>query len=263
MSPFDKLQKVDYNIEYAHVYASEIVNYSEYFQQSADKTKQVIRAYETKGLTYSLAVLIDDYTNEAKSVDISDIRTSLRDAGLEPDYIVLESVMASVAEKLITSLPDKYLKYDNGRTMFLTQLSDPHIDELTPLAKRYKTIFVERVTGRRSSDSHLDSELIRSVQQNRTRSSSSIILSTGEGHTKRYSCPLLAACWHLMRLGLNDFETPIQYASKHSNSMVGQRLISILPVEFLKVEATALELMKLSRSKTISKASRRVEYFFY
>ena len=107
--------KVDFNIEYAHIYVSEeslesrdfINNYS----KNIEITKQIVQELESKDKTYSLNVLIDDYSPFISDVNLDKIYHLLDECELPPDHIMLESDFANrSAEKLIDLIDSRYLK---------------------------------------------------------------------------------------------------------------------------------------------------------
>lgn len=102
------MEKVDFNIEYAHIYSNEI--FGQEHQDSLAVLKLVLEIMESGGHSYNLNLLIDEYHPEAKDLDINDFIAKLKEQGFAPDYLYLESELHNDVNLLLDVLTEeKYL----------------------------------------------------------------------------------------------------------------------------------------------------------
>ena len=120
-------QKLIYNIEYAHIYGSQIgIDISiEEIRESVEKTKAIIKQLGNK--SYTLCVLIDDY-NEPMKKEEYEIYDLLKKLNLAPDYIARESRLVSAAETLLQELPPRFINFiSEERIDFVSKSEDLHL----------------------------------------------------------------------------------------------------------------------------------------
>ena len=254
---------VDINIEYAHLYAANLERDIKSLENGVQKAREIIDLADRQRLTHSSTVLVDDYSIGSTEVDIKKILLILESLRLAPDYVVLESEMVANVTYFLQFLPQKNLIRETDRVVYHSAGLDANLEQTALPARRYKSIFMERAKRSGGSENQMTGRQVLSLQQHRIHSESSIVLAVGEGASVRYSCPLLTACWYLIRLGVEPFYSPILYRRRNAPSFVGRRLVTVLPLDYLKVEATAVELLSLSKTKAISKCKKRISYFFH
>ena len=115
------MSKVDYNIEYAHIYSNEVFNHEH--TESLDVLDLVLKILKKDNRTYSLNLLIDEYHPGINSLDVDDFLIKLKDKGYYPDFLHLESDLHKdidfVLENLIKKkLVNEYYRYfeKNGKS---------------------------------------------------------------------------------------------------------------------------------------------------
>lgn len=260
--------KVDFSIEYAHIYGSELVSgnfVNEEHKQSIQETKRIVEELESRGKTYSLCVLIDDY-NEPAEVDEQSINDQLKKSGLAPDYVVKESQMARGAEVLLNALPPKFKSVSEQEVGFVAETEDLYLWTSTNSSdtRSFKEILLQSVTGKQKQTSTDVEKTV--IKREGIKSKFEIALKYKDHKEVKYSCPLMAASWHLSRLGVESFVGGLELVNSFSSPkrpFIGDRLLTILPAKYLKVEGTALEIISLVKTKTISKMRKRMEYVFF
>lgn len=258
----NQIDTVDYNIEYAHIYSSDLLEDLSKVRSNIAKTKNLIKTISNINATYSLTVLIDDYSEDQLPVSKVVINNLFLELGLIPDHIIMESEMAKEADFLLNTLPEKNLIREENRFILKSESTDMHFSEMFQEKKRYKTIEMEKMLLGEEAWNDLQRINLLNLKQQRVHSNSNLILVFDDGKTRRYSCPLLAACWYLARLGVEPFYSSIKHSLNVQKLFVGNNLLTVLHLNYLKVESTAIELIGLSKSKTISKCKRRIEYYF-
>jgi len=253
---------VDYNIEYAHVYVSDITENLSKLDLNIEKTISIIDDLNRKKMTYTLSVFVDDYSDNDKTINVNEIISLCNSLRLPPDHVVMESEMAKTAENFIDKLPERYLLSEDNKMYFKSESTDIHFSDLLKDRRRYKAIFIEKAEMDRKAWEEQKQKEYLALRQQRCHSNSSLVLYYNDGKDVRFSCPLLAACWYMARLGVEPFYSSIQNKLSINKPFIGNKLITVLPLEFLKVESTALELIGLSRTKVISKNRKKIEYHF-
>lgn len=83
------MEKVDFNIEYAHIYADE--TFGQEHRNSLAVLKLILDVLRSGNKSYSLNLLIDEYHPEDKALDVGDFIGKLKEHGFAPDYFYLES----------------------------------------------------------------------------------------------------------------------------------------------------------------------------
>jgi len=254
--------KVDYNIEFHHVFGEDFIDL-EIDVVNIEKTLEIIDALESKGHTYSLNILVDDYTEKSlikkDDIDIHILIDKIKTYGIEPDYIIMESDLCRLAEKFISYLPSKWKKFTNGRLSFINYKKNILLKKRVnydDIDTDYIFLFLEEKNllprKRITKKEHWFDVL------------SDVTLRYKEKQGNRYSCVLLTACWHLHRLGIKEFSEHLPNTIKITRkSFFGKRSITVLSHKFLSVEANALDLISFLTKKSIKKASSKIEYLFY
>ncbi|MBU2523415.1 MAG: hypothetical protein KKE23_03955 [Nanoarchaeota archaeon] len=259
------LPEVDYNIEYAHIYADQFAQGEEFGEEhlkSIELTKDLVKRLETEGKTYCLCVLIDNY-NAQFSLNQEQIFNELGGLGLSPDFIVEESLFAkneisekTLAQHLIESLSDKYVKKAKEKTALAIQ-SNNILGWANSNKKGFKEMFVEAVEKGENALEDLE-------DKSGYNFSSQTVLQYQEEQNTMYTCPLLTACWHLTRLGVKPFDKAAKHISVYSGKpFFGEKLITVLPSKYIKIEGMAMEIVSLAKSKTIKKKKNKMEYLFF
>jgi len=85
------MERVDYNIEYAHIYSDEVFN-DEHIE-SLNVLELILRILKNDNKSYNLNLLVDEYHPEIKSLDIDDFLNKLKFRGYYPDFLYLESYL--------------------------------------------------------------------------------------------------------------------------------------------------------------------------
>lgn len=215
------------------------------------------------------SLLIDDYNFElpvsrAEAVDTISSWTH------SPNYLVWERDLVDLAAALIHELRQPfvqesvtecymYTKSDDvllwsddggGAAGFLELFASRH--NLTSLSPPLQT-----AAERHGSTTPTDGFGPKSTAASRT------LLSTGQNGGRKYSCSLLTACWHLARLGVEPFGTAVR--TKLTALPVGSpsKIWSILPAKYIKVEASAMEIISLCKSRRLYKQAKNIRHVFY
>lgn len=269
------MKKVDYNIEYAHVYAGSFTKdeiIGEEQRTGIIVAKQVVENLEAAGKTYSLNILIDDYNEEAIEVNEELVVSELTKKGLSPDYVMRESRLAGpVAEVLIDNISDRYLdkRTLENEIIFAPKTNDIRLWAPDAEKRSFRQMFLEYAEGKIDEEELKGSQLRKGgatlISKNTFRSKSEIVLKYKDKEgVVCYTCPLLTACWHLMRLGVEQFDKEfVNIKSFTSKPFFGNRLITVLPSNYLKIEGTSMEIISLAKSRSIKKYRNYLEYYFF
>ena len=238
-------------------------------RRSIEAAQWVVNSFKAKGKTYSLNVLIDDYNDESGEISDDYVHRELANAGLAPDHIVRESLLAGkAAEALIDSMADRFLHIaeERGELSFVGESSDLYLWAANP-DESVRRSFWDYVQGRTEIPLSTKDEgtVERLVRRRALQSRSEIVLRYRiEDGTVRYTCPLLTLCWHLMRLGVEPFaEETARINSFTATPFPGDRLLTILPASYLKLEATTMELLLSCQPKRIRKRKGSLDYLFF
>jgi hypothetical protein len=101
---------VNCNIEFAHIYGDQF--FGEEQHQSVLRLKERLQHKPQKRITTS--ILVDDYHCDSFLWNEAEIRALLKNNyGIDVDFIVRESTLAEVAEKIIESFPETSLKWES------------------------------------------------------------------------------------------------------------------------------------------------------
>ncbi|MBU0708390.1 hypothetical protein KJ596_01405 [Patescibacteria group bacterium] len=102
------MEKVDYNIEFAHVYINE--EFSREHREAAWLANRVVQGLEKQGKTYSKVILIDDYNPSENMLNEQDFIAQLARNQAEPEFIAYEASLISLKEKVLEQLNMKRRK---------------------------------------------------------------------------------------------------------------------------------------------------------
>lgn len=244
----------DLNVEFCHVYQDEIERRDlDVLLPNIDVTRQCLDALERRGLPFTTTILIDDYSRKWGSRDVAPLLGFLKEYGLHPDYIAFESDLVTVAPAFLEKMKKRHLKQRSGEILLYVQTDDPHFPQLLPGIRPKARLFADE-----------DFSTYSVFNQRRLRSDSQVFLVSRTGDDIRYSCPLLAACWVLARLGKPPFAEAIRLLPTGRNRpFFGRRLINILPTHYLKVETTVLDLLSQLRDQELRKCHSLIQYWFH
>ena len=98
------MEKVDYNIEFAHIYSDQSELTDEQIK-SAEVTKKIIDSLKKNGKSFVLTLLVDEYHPKFHKLNFNRFLKKLETFGLPPTYIGYESKMVSAAKLLLKSIP--------------------------------------------------------------------------------------------------------------------------------------------------------------
>ncbi|MBU1111053.1 hypothetical protein KKB83_05570 [Patescibacteria group bacterium] len=102
------MKKVDYNIEYAHVYTNEV--FSREHREAAWIASHQIGKLTEEGKTYSTVVLIDDYNPSEDILDKKHFFDRLAYNKLEPEFVAFEARFVPLKEKVLSLINNKKYK---------------------------------------------------------------------------------------------------------------------------------------------------------
>jgi hypothetical protein len=107
-----KDKKVDYNIEYAHIYADESFGTEQ--KRSIRELHRLTNRLKRENKSHVLTVLIDEYNPIQHKLNIANFRGELARLNAEPDYIGLESKLAIDKDLVLREMGKKMKKeYEN------------------------------------------------------------------------------------------------------------------------------------------------------
>jgi hypothetical protein len=237
-------------------------------------------------------VLIDDY-NGPNDLEAEIAYDLLAEQGLPPDHICFEAKFAGdLADTLIDSLDKGYIhKGENDDILFDFQTVDLRLWVPVPTKKSFREMLIElpeepaEKAKKRSFRQLLVEDGLPNIQTNPRnlparpslsadtetylresyQSRTEIVLRRKlDSGYQQYSCPLLASCWYLARLGVEPFseveKTVVSFTGK---PFFGKKLITILPISYLKIEATVYEILAASKRKAIRRKRNNFSYHFY
>lgn len=107
------MEKVDYNIEYAHIYSDEVFNQEHI--ESLNVLALILRILKNDNKNYNLNLLIDEYHPETKDLDVEDFLSKLKFRGYYPDYLHMESALHDEVDTLLVNLTNEKHQRDYQR----------------------------------------------------------------------------------------------------------------------------------------------------
>ena len=102
---------LDYNIEFAHIYADEKLGDEQF--KSIELLKKVIKKLEKENKTFSISILIDEFHPVVFKLKKNKVIKEFEEKGVKIDFIGYESKLCPIANKLIKELPKSELKLEN------------------------------------------------------------------------------------------------------------------------------------------------------
>lgn len=245
--------KVD--IEVCHIYLKDFLQSPtpELSQEEIRSVKfalDVEKLYHSKGYEVTFSMMVDDSDVISSPTNISQIKTLVEENGIKLNHIIYESKLNQFGNAFINSINKSFITKNEGNTFLNISTFDRFLwaEENLATQKSVKKIFLESIEN--SEENTFD------TQQATTSHSSRfwIPLKLNKQNTAYYTCPTLTAIWYLHRLKINEFTL---YESDNEKP---DFIISILPKQYLKSEAIAIELLRLSKIKRVSKSRKRIEY---
>ncbi|OGD83008.1 hypothetical protein A2165_01525 [Candidatus Curtissbacteria bacterium RBG_13_40_7] len=107
------MEKVDYNIEYAHIYSDEVFNQEHI--ESLNVLELILRILKNDNKIFNLNLLVDEYHPDTKSLDIDDFLSKLKYRGYYPDNLYLESELHKDVKLLLDNLTSEKALRDYER----------------------------------------------------------------------------------------------------------------------------------------------------
>ncbi|MEF8847378.1 MAG: hypothetical protein V5A57_03060 [Candidatus Paceibacterota bacterium] len=203
------MSKVDYNIEYAHIFTSESRFTSEQ-ERSVEEAKDLIEELEDEGDSYTLSVLLDDYSPSFSYLDAGHFLFKLREKELPPNYVGYESRLVAAAEDILDKIPDDKKEVKK-------------LDKDVSLSKNVTFL-------------HPDHEKIEKIGLKEV---------TQFKHEGEYDTSLLIAAWYLYRLGAIEIPSVIRRTVfSEAKPFTGEKIINILPEKHKRVEEKVQRLLK-------------------
>ncbi|MBU0894538.1 MAG: hypothetical protein KKF48_01095 [Nanoarchaeota archaeon] len=205
------MKRVDYNIEYAHVYSDE-EGLSDEQLRSIEVVKKLVKKLEKQGKTYVLTFLIDEYHPEYHKLNFHSYMDKLAKLGASPTYVGYESRMISAAKLLIKSIPKDFTK--------------------TP--KFHPTIKVKEG----NSYLKINNKKIKLKTQGKMV------------HLSRYTCAVLSTAWALLRMGLVQSKNAVELTGlTEPKPFAGKKIINVLDRKYAPVEEANKDIIKSSKFK--------------
>lgn len=103
------MDKVDYNIEYAHIYSDEV--FKQEHIDSLNVLELILRILKNDNKSYNLNLLIDEYHPEINNLDVADFLSKLKFRGYYPDHLYLESELHKDIDGLLANITsEKHLR---------------------------------------------------------------------------------------------------------------------------------------------------------
>jgi len=94
-----KLKRVDYSIEYAHIYADKEFGIEQ--KKSIEVLRKTLARLKKLNKNYSLSVLVDEYNSTDLKLDIKKFVAKLGKLGVCPDFICFESELIKYSSLLL------------------------------------------------------------------------------------------------------------------------------------------------------------------
>ena len=164
--------KVDYHIEFAHIYSDE-VGISKEQMDSIRHTKRFIRELKKRKKTYTLSLLIDEYHPKHTRLNLDKFLADMEKHGVAPTYVIYESKLITPAKMLIKAIGADYKKHEKFH---------PKIN------------VSEEVLLIDTNEGPIDIEVKGDVI-----------------HLSRYTCALLNTSFILLRLGVVSAKDAVEY----------------------------------------------------
>ncbi|MCK5334206.1 MAG: hypothetical protein KAJ24_06830 [Candidatus Aenigmarchaeota archaeon] len=215
--------KVDYSIEYGHVFA-DAPQASRAHKQSIEETKKFIRKLRHEKKTYALTMIIDNYLPAYSYLNFYRYVNYFKTNKVPPDYVAYESQLLKVARTLMCELPKNRLRKEIREVKLKSNKDLLLLDNKT----------LSTITLREDVRAHIDSFV---------------------------DTPLLIAAFFLMKLGHISSEgivTPTNYLKP--KPFVGKKTITIDPKAFKGVNDKALKIISMTK---YNDAAKDMEFIYF
>lgn len=201
--------KVDYNIEFAHIYSDE-AGLSKEQIDSIKQTKKFIRELRQKKKTYTLSLLVDEYHPKYTKLNLNRFLGDLERHGVAPTYVVFESKLITPAKMLINSIGPNYKKHKKFHP---------------------KLNVSEEVTLLDAGDGLIDLEVKGEVI-----------------HLAKYTCALLNTAFILLRLGLVSAKDAVEYTGlTEPKPFISAYAVNIESKKYAPVEEASRAIIQASK----------------
>ena len=216
------MKKVDYNIEFAHIYSNQS-SLTDEQRESAKITKKITDRLSKKNKSFVLTLLVDEYHPKFHKLNFNKFLKDLDSLGVQPTYIAYESRMISAARMLLKSIP---------RDLKKTVRFHPQIT------------INEKIT-------YLTNNKVKIKLKTR----GSII------HFSRYTCALLSTAWVLLRLGVIQAKNAVELTGMtQPKPFAAKNIINVLPRIYEGVEKANKNIILSSQYSHLAK-NVKSEYF--
>ena len=200
------MKKVDYNIEYAHIF-TDVPRMGHRQRESVKIAKGIIKQLKKKKKNYVLTILVDEFTPTYSYLDVNNFLLTLEKEMVAPTYIVYESRLLPAVERLLGLLPKPKIIAREEKVNISGK------KEIIKLKKSGKEIALEEIAKVK--------------------------------YKSRYYTPLLIAAWHLLRLGQINIPGAIRKTNLTKDiPFFAKKTITIIPKKFREIDEKSLILIK-------------------
>ncbi len=217
------MAKVDYNIEYAHVY-SDKTDISEEQLKSVKILKKTKKKLDKQGKTYTFSILVDEYHPTYHHIE--DTEKYIRDIaklGAPATYLAYESKLIAPAKIMIKTIPQEKIK----------------IEEISEKFTINKKILVFK--SKTNEIKLRDASMLKIFDH--------------------YTCTSLIAAWNLVRLEAIPSKNAIELTGlTKPKPFFAKRVINILPKHYKSNEKEAIEIIKASKYHNFAD---KIEYVYF
>lgn len=102
---------VDYNVEFAHIYANEKFGSEQI--HSIEILKEVLQKLKKENKTFVTCILIDEFNPSVSYLDDKRFLKEVKKFGVPVDFIGYESKVVTIGDKLLKELPKSKLKLEH------------------------------------------------------------------------------------------------------------------------------------------------------
>lgn len=218
------MKKVDYNIEYGHIFTdSPRIDSSQ--KKSIDLAKEFIDKLKKQKKDFSLNILIDDYSPNYSYLDISEYLEEFQKSGAPPDYVVYETGLLEIAKKL--------LKSEIPKENILEEIEEKEIKS--------------------------DKEIL--MLENPQTDSVSLVEEDFLKKPTYIHTPLLIAAWFLIRLGyIHPKRLARKINFKQPKNFIGKKIMTIMPTKWKEIDDKAKDIISATKYKT---ALKDMEFIYF
>lgn len=210
----------------------------------------IVKRYRDAGKMVSTTILIDDYFMDPHLTAIKQqisgyVRTSCEEAEIPLDYIVYESALAVDVDRLYKRLIE-FPKYGSGSAGRDTDPTMQWLDNGQP-GRAVQTVAMDARLGlgadRDASDPVDRLGTAYGVRGGKHSLHVDVELYSDAPSGRIWSCPILAAWWQLVRLGMlrdsdgNPRLPPDTVPISSNSALCAKRTLTALSPEFLEIEA--------------------------